>query len=94
MSDFWVGLCSLHKFVSLTCRFYISAIIIIIIIIIIQYARLLSQAFLPGTSLELAVIPTIIRNSYFHFVFHGTKMTNQQTSQHLDKKCTAWASFM
>ena len=34
-------------------------IIIIIIIIIIQYACLLSQAFLPGTSLEPAVIPMI-----------------------------------
>jgi len=32
--------------------------IIIIIIIIIQYVFLLSQAFLPGTSLEPAVIPT------------------------------------
>ena len=30
----------------------------IIIIIIIQYVCLLSQAFLPGTSLEPAVIPT------------------------------------
>jgi len=33
-------------------------IIIIIIIIIIRYVCLLSQAFLPGTSLEPAVIPT------------------------------------
>jgi len=29
-----------------------------VIIIIIQYVCLLSQAFLPGTSLEPAVIPT------------------------------------
>ena len=34
MSDFCVGLCSLHKFVSLTYRFYIFPLIIIIIIII------------------------------------------------------------
>jgi len=43
------------------CRFrniLLDGIIIIIIIIIIQYVFLLSQAFLPGTSLEPAVIPT------------------------------------
>ena len=36
----------------------------IIIIIIIQYACLLSQAFLPGTSLEPAVIPTAQASSF------------------------------
>ena len=38
--------------------------IIIIIIIIIQYVCLLSQAFLPGTSLEPAVIPTTQASSF------------------------------
>ena len=38
--------------------------IIIIIIIIIQYVSLLSQAFLPGTSLEPAVIPTAQASSF------------------------------
>ena len=37
---------------------------IIIIIIIIQYVCLLSQAFLPGTSLEPAVIPTAQASSF------------------------------
>ena len=37
---------------------------IIIIIIIIQYVYLLSQAFLPGTSLEPAVIPTAQASSF------------------------------
>ena len=37
---------------------------IIIIIIIIQYVCLLSQAFLPGTSLEPAVIPTTQASSF------------------------------
>jgi len=37
---------------------------IIIIIIIIQYICLLSQAFLPGTSLEPAVIPTTQASSF------------------------------
>ena len=37
---------------------------IIIIIIIIQYICLLSQAFLPGTSLEPAVIPTAHASSF------------------------------
>ena len=36
----------------------------IIIIIIIQYVCLLSQAFLPGTSLEPAVIPTAQASSF------------------------------
>ena len=35
-----------------------------IIIIIIQYVCLLSQAFLPGTSLEPAVIPTAQASSF------------------------------
>ena len=34
------------------------------IIIIIQYVCLLSQAFLPGTSLEQAVIPTAQASSF------------------------------
>ena len=38
--------------------------IIIIIIIIIQYVCLLSQAFLPGTSPEPAVIPTAQASSF------------------------------
>jgi len=38
--------------------------IIIIIIIIIQYVRLLSQAILPDTSLEPAVIPTAQASSF------------------------------
>ena len=42
----------------------IVAVIIIIIIIIIQYVCLLSQAFLPGTSLESAVIPTAHASSF------------------------------
>jgi len=42
----------------------IIVIIIIIIIIIIHYACLLSQAFLPGTSLEPAVIPTAQASSF------------------------------
>jgi len=37
---------------------------IIIIIIIIRYVYLLSQAFLPGTSLEPAVIPTTHASSF------------------------------
>ena len=37
---------------------------ITIIIIIIQYVCLLSQAFLPGTSLEPAVIPTAHASSF------------------------------
>jgi len=37
---------------------------IIIIIIIIQYVCLLSQAFLPGISLEPAVIPTAQASSF------------------------------
>jgi len=37
---------------------------IIIIIIIIQYVCVLSQAFLPGTSLEPAVIPTAQASSF------------------------------
>ena len=36
----------------------VVCIIIIIIIVVVQYVCLLSQAFLPGTSLEPAVIPT------------------------------------
>jgi len=36
----------------------------IIIIIIIRYVCLLSQAFLPGTSLEPAVIPTAQASSF------------------------------
>jgi len=39
-------------------------VIIIIIIIIIQYVCLPSQAFLPGTSLEPAVIPTAQASSF------------------------------
>ena len=35
-----------------------------LIIIIIQYVCLLSQAFLPGTSLEPAVIPTAQASSF------------------------------
>ena len=42
----------------------VSSVIIIIIIIIIQYICLLSQAFLPGTSLEPAVIPTAQASSF------------------------------
>ena len=42
----------------------ILSIIIIIIIIIIRYVCLLSQAFLPGTSLEPAVIPTTQASSF------------------------------
>ena len=42
----------------------ITIIIIIIIIIIIRYGCLLSQAFLPGTSLEPAVIPTAHASSF------------------------------
>jgi len=38
--------------------------IIIIIIIVIQYGCLLSQAFLPGTSFEPAVIPTAQASSF------------------------------
>ena len=37
---------------------------VIIIIIIIQYVCLLSKAFLPGTSLEPAVIPTAHASSF------------------------------
>ena len=37
---------------------------VIIIIIIIQYVCLLSQAFLPGTSLEPAVMPTVQASSF------------------------------
>ena len=36
----------------------------VLIIIIIQYVCLLSQAFLPGTSLEPAVIPTAQASSF------------------------------
>ena len=42
----------------------IIIITIIIINIIIQYVCLLSQAFLPGTSLEPAVIPTAQASSF------------------------------
>jgi len=49
---------NLHLFVV------ILFIIIIIIIIITRYACLLSQAFLPGTSLEPAVIPTAQASSF------------------------------
>ena len=42
----------------------IITIIIIIIIIIMRYGCLLSQAFLPGTSLEPAVIPTAQASSF------------------------------
>jgi len=42
----------------------VVVVIIIIIIIIIQYVCLLSQAFLPGTSLEPAVIPTAQASSF------------------------------
>jgi len=38
--------------------------VIIVYIIIIQYVCLLSQAFLPGTSLEPAVIPTAQTSSF------------------------------
>ena len=44
--------------------FYNIAVSIIIIIIIIRYGCLLSQAFLPGTSLEPAVIPTTHASSF------------------------------
>ena len=37
---------------------------LVIIIIIMQYVCLLSQAFLPGTSLEPAVIPTTQASSF------------------------------
>ena len=43
---------------------YDCTFIIIIIIIIIRYIRLLLQAFLPGTSLEPAVIPTAHASSF------------------------------
>jgi len=39
-------------------------IIIFIMIIIIRYGFLLSQAFIPGTSLEPAVIPTAQASSF------------------------------
>ena len=42
----------------------VMALTIIIIIIIIRYICLLSQAFLPGTSLEPAVIPTAHASSF------------------------------
>jgi len=44
--------------VTLSCDLAHQVIFIFIIIIIIQYVCLLSQAFLPGTSLEPEVIPT------------------------------------
>ena len=42
----------------------LNTVVIIIIIIIIQYVCLLSQAFLPGTFLEPAVIPTAQASSF------------------------------
>jgi len=55
-----------------------NACIIIIIIIIIRYGCVLSQAFLPGTSLEPAVIPTAQTSSftlqyfpyYYYYYYH------------------------
>ena len=57
------GLCSVYLLSALECiaqdeGYAVASCRIIIIIIIIQYVCLLSQAFLPGTSLEPAVIPT------------------------------------
>jgi len=45
-------------------RVHLVWFIIIIIIIIIRYVCLLSQAFLPGTSLEPAVIPNAQASSF------------------------------
>ena len=42
----------------------VVVVVVIVIIIIIQYVCLLSQAFLPGTSLEPAVIPPAQASSF------------------------------
>jgi len=52
---YWYHLCF---YIPHALHFYDKA------IIIIQYACLLSQAFLPGTSLEPAVIPTAQASSF------------------------------
>ena len=42
----------------------VVVVVVVVVVIIIQYACLLSQAFLPGTSLEPAVIPTAQASSF------------------------------
>ena len=44
--------------------FIIIIVVVVVVVVIIQYACLLSQAFLPGTSLEPAVIPTAQASSF------------------------------
>ena len=56
--------CTLHSVKHVVVVVVVVIIIIIIIIIIIRYGCLLSQAFLPGTSLEPAVIPTAQASSF------------------------------
>ena len=58
-ADFVTGIC-----VVKTCTLINNNCIIIIIIIIVRYVCLLSQVFLPGTSLEPAVIPTAHASSF------------------------------
>ena len=61
----WSHFCLQELQHLLICMFLVYyTVIIIIIIIIIQYVYLLSQAFLPGTSLEPAVIPTAQASSF------------------------------
>jgi len=42
----------------------IIIIIIVVVVFVIRYGCLLSQAFLPGTTLEPAVIPTAHASSF------------------------------
>jgi len=54
----------------------------IIIIIIIRYVCLLSQAFLPGTSLEPAVIPTAGSRDYYYYHHHRRRRCHRHHYHH------------
>jgi len=58
----WERVAYASEEMTVQCSFI--TIIIIIIIIIIRYGCLLSQAFLPGISLEPAVFPTAQASSF------------------------------
>jgi len=64
---------SVECFPGIVSKFFFKLLVIIPvapIIIIIQYVCLLSQAFLPGTSLEPAVIPTAQASSYYYYYYY------------------------
>ena len=64
ISGLWSVMITTMIMMTIVIIIIIIIVIIIIIIIIIRYVCLLSQTFLPGTSLEPAVIPTAHASSF------------------------------